>query len=123
MTIAFYVVAGLAALLFLAAGAIKLLRPKSALKENGMAWVEDFSPTAVKLIGLAEVLGAVGLILPAITEIAPGLSPVAGLCLAAVMVGAAIVHGRRRETTGMQIGLAVLALAAAVLALKRSSVH
>lgn len=115
MTIAFYVVAGLAALIFLAAGATKLLRPKPALKANGMGWVDDFSSTTIKLIGLAEVLGAAGLILPAVTGIAPVLSPIAGLCLALTMVGAAIVHRRRNEATGLQIGLAVLAAAAAVL--------
>jgi uncharacterized membrane protein len=115
MTIALYIAAGLAALVFLAAGAMKLLRPLPALKANGMGWVDDFSSTAVKLIGLAEVLGAVGLILPAVTGIAPVLSPIAGLCLAIVMVGAVVVHTRRKEPVGMQIGLAALATAAAVL--------
>ena len=115
MTIAFYIVAGLAAFVFLAAGAIKLLRPKPAIKQSGMPWVDDFSAPAVKLIGLAEVLGAVGLILPVVTGIAPVLSPIAGLCLAIVMVGAVVVHRRRKESVGLQIGLGVLALAAALL--------
>ncbi len=50
---------------------MKLARPTSALKENGMTWVDDFPPNAAKLVGLAEVLGAVGLIVPAATGIAP----------------------------------------------------
>lgn len=115
MIIAFYVVAGIAALLFLGAGGMKLARPKTALKENGMGWVDDFSAPAVKLIGLAEVLGAIGLILPVATGIAPVLSPVAGLGLTVVMVGAVVVHSRRKEAFGPQIGIAALALVAAVL--------
>jgi uncharacterized membrane protein YphA (DoxX/SURF4 family) len=113
--IAFYVVAGLAALVFLAAGFMKLFRPTAALKEAGMAWVDDFSSPVVKLIGLAEVLGAIGLILPVLTGIVPILAPIAGIGLAIIMVGAAVVHARRKEAPGLQIGLAVLVSAAAVL--------
>lgn len=115
MVIAFYVIAGLAALAFLAAGLMKLARPKDALKQNGMGWVDDFSASAVKLIGLAEVLGALGLILPVVTGIAPVLSPVAGICLVALMIGAVLVHNRRKEPAGPAIGLAALAAVATVL--------
>jgi len=115
MVIAYYIVAGLAALFFLAVGAMKLLRPKPALKDAGLAWVDDFSPAAVKLIGLVELLGAFGLILPRLTGIAPVLSPIAAIGLVIVMIGAIVVHVRRKEAPGMQIGVAVLAAAAAVL--------
>jgi uncharacterized membrane protein len=115
MALAFYIVAGFTAVAFLAAGSIKLIRPKSALKENGMPWVDDFSSTQVKLIGFAEVLAAAGLILPAATGIAPALSPAAGLALTVLMVGAAVVHVRRKETPAAPIGLAALSLAAAIL--------
>ncbi|MCU1442357.1 MAG: putative rane protein [Cryobacterium sp.] len=73
------------------------------------------SSPVVKLIGLAEVLGAIGLILPVLTGIAPVLSPIAGIGLAAIMIGAAVVHVRRNEAPGLPIGLAVLVAAAAVL--------
>lgn len=115
MTIAFYIVAGLTAVIFLGAGGIKLARPKSALTESGMTWVEDFSPTSVKLIGLAEALGAVGLIVPTATNIMPVLSPIAGIGLVIVMIGAAIVHTRRKEPATTPLGLAVLPLAATIL--------
>ncbi|PSL37909.1 DoxX-like protein [Labedella gwakjiensis] len=115
MVIAFYAIAGLAALLFLGAGGMKLARPKAALKENGMGWVDDFSSTSIKLIALAEVLGAIGLILPVVTGIAPILSPIAGIGLAVIMVGAVVVHARRSEPIVPPLVLAALAVAAAVL--------
>lgn len=115
MIIAYWIVAGLAAFVFLAAGIMKLARPKEALKSSGMAWVEDFSTPVVKLIGAAEVLGAIGLILPVLTGIAPIIAPIAATCLGVLMIGAVFVHLRRKENPGVQAGLAALALAAAVL--------
>ncbi|QHC65535.1 DoxX family protein [Rathayibacter sp. VKM Ac-2759] len=115
MVIVFFVLAGLAAAVFLAAGLTKLVRPIPALKAAGMGWVDDVPALSVRLIALAEVLGAIGLIVPMATGIAPILSPIAGLALAVVMVGAVIVHARLKEPLGLQIGLTVLALAAAVV--------
>ncbi len=114
MLIAYWIVAGLAALVFLAAGLMKLAKPRPALQASGMGWVEDFSDGSVKLIGLAEVLGAIGLVAPLATGIAPILSPVAGLALAALMVGATVTHIRRSEPP-IPVALVLIALAAAVL--------
>ena len=114
MTVAYWIVAGLAALVFLAAGGMKLARPKEALQASGMGWVEDFSASNVKLIGFAEVLGAIGLILPMLTGVAPILSPIAGAALALLMVGAAITHIRRNEPP-IPFALVLLAAATAVL--------
>lgn len=110
MLIAYWIVAGVTALAFLAAGALKALRSKEQLAASGMAWTEDFNGPVIKLIGVAEVLGALGLVLPMATGIAPVLSPVAAVCLAVLMVGAAVVHLRRHEPP---IPLALVALSAA----------
>lgn len=115
MTIAFWVVSGLAALPFFVAGLTKLVRPLPKLKESGMGWMEDFSPATVRLIALAEVLGAIGLVVPPLTGIAPLLSPIAGLCLAVIMGGAVVVHIRRREPPAVAIFLTILPIAAATL--------
>lgn len=117
MIIAFWIVAGLAAIVLFVAGAVKLVRPIAALKAAGMGWVDDYSSTVVKLIALAEVMGALGLILPVATGIAPILSPIAGVALAIVMVGAVGVLRRRKESVVGPIVVAVLALAAAGLGL------
>ena len=114
MIVAYWIVAGIAALVFIAAGAMKLARPKEALAASGMAWTEDFTSPSVKPIGLAEVLGGIGLILPMLTGVAPILSPIAGAALAILMIGAAITHIRRNEPP-IPIALVVIVAAAAVL--------
>ncbi|MCX6463342.1 MAG: DoxX family protein [Pseudonocardiales bacterium] len=103
------------ALAFLAAGGMKLVRPKPALVGAGMGWADDFSDSAIKGIGALEVLGALGLILPAVTGIAPVLVPIAALGLALTMAGAIAVHVRRKETIVPPLVLGVLALALAVI--------
>jgi hypothetical protein len=115
MDTAYWVVAGLTALIFLTAGAMKLARPKDALFKAGMTYVEDFTDRQVKLIGLAETLGAVGLALPKAVDIAPVLGPVAGIGLAAVMVGAIATHVRRKEPFVVPVALLALAVASATL--------
>lgn len=115
MVIAHWIIAGVLALAFLAAGGMKIARPKAALAEGGMGYVEDFSGGTIKLIGFAEVLGAVGLILPKLLGIAPVLSPIAAIALAILMVGAISVHVRRKESFTPPLFLGLIAIAAAVL--------
>ena len=59
----------------------------------------DFSAGFVKALGAVEILGAVGLILPALLDIAPILVPLAAVGLASIMVGAAIVTFRRQSSS------------------------
>lgn len=80
----------------LAAGAPKVTRPKDELQAR-MAWVEDFSPTQIRFIGATEVSGALGLVLPAVTGIAPVLVPLAATGMAISMALAAVLHLRRGE--------------------------
>lgn len=115
MLIALWIVNSLLALAMLGAGGMKLATPKTTLAEKGMAWTEDFSAGMVKTIGAFEVLGAIGLILPKLTGIAPVLTPLAGTGLAIIMIGAAVVHLRRKESATPAIVLALLAIASAVL--------
>lgn len=114
MNITLWIAAGLLALTFLGAGTMKVLRSKEQLAGAGMAWTEDFSAPMVKTIGTLEILGALGLILPALTGILPVLVPVAALGLAVTMAGAIIVHLRRRETIVPPLVLLVLAAFVAI---------
>jgi hypothetical protein len=114
MNVVLWIIAGVLAVVFLAAGSMKLTQPKEKLAEAGMAWTEDFSPGMVKFIGAVELLGAVGLILPAVLDIAPVLVPLAALGLALVMLGGVIVHVRRKEMPMMVPGLVLLVLSALV---------
>jgi uncharacterized membrane protein YphA (DoxX/SURF4 family) len=118
MSIALWVAQGLLAVAFLAAGATKLRQPKVKLAQNNMAWVEDFSQGAIRLISAAEVLGALGLVLPALTGVLPWLTPLAALGLALLMTGAAYTHLRRKEGSAV-VPPTVLLLLAALVAVGR----
>lgn len=113
MNVALWIVQILLTVAFLGAGAMKLLQPKEKVAAS-MAWAESFSPTAIKLIGLVEVLGALGLVLPALTGIAPILTPLAATGLALVMVGAVVTHARRDENQMIGANVVLLLLAAFV---------
>ena len=110
MNIVLWVVQGLLAAAFLMAGSNKLMRSKEQLKPM-MAWVEDFSPQTLRIIGAVEVLGAIGLILPAATGILPGLTPLAAVGLVLTMLGAAATHLRRTEYPLIGVNAVLLLLA------------
>jgi uncharacterized membrane protein YphA (DoxX/SURF4 family) len=114
VNVVLWIVAGLLAVAFLAAGLMKLTQPKKKLADSGMGWAEDFSDGAVKGIGALEVLGAAGLILPAALDIVPVLVPIAATGLALLMLGAAVTHARRKESTNIVVNIVLLALAAFV---------
>ena len=113
MNVVLWIIAGLLAVAFGAAGLMKLTQPKDKLAPN-MAYVEDFSAGAIKAIGALEILAAVGLILPAVLDIAPVLVPLAALGLVLVMIGAAVVHARRGENQMIVTNVVLLVLAAVV---------
>lgn len=115
MNVFLWIVAGVLAAFFLAAGLTKLSQSKAKLGENPrMGWTKDFSAGTLKLIGAVEALGALGLILPGAFDIAPVLVPLAASGLAIIMAGAAITHGRRKELQPIAINVAVLVLALVV---------
>jgi uncharacterized membrane protein YphA (DoxX/SURF4 family) len=113
VNIALWIVAGLLALAFLGAGSMKTFRPKSALRSQ-MGWVDDFPDAGVKAIGVLEILAAIGLVLPPALDIAPILSPLAALGLVLMMIGAIVVHTRRKEYQGLPVNIVLLLLAAFV---------
>jgi uncharacterized membrane protein YphA (DoxX/SURF4 family) len=118
MNVAVWVLQILLALAFLLAGAKKVSQPRQKLAAS-MGWVEDFSDTGVRTIGVLEILGGVGLLLPAVTGVATVLVPLAAVGLALLMVGAAATHRRRGELPMIGIN-AVLLLLVVVVAWARS---
>ncbi|MGW3014301.1 DoxX family protein [Streptomyces sp. NPDC001219] len=114
MSVLLWTLAGVLAVAFSAAGAMKLSQPKQKLAASGMGWTEGVSAGTVKLIGGVEVLAALGLVLPPALGIAPVLAPLAALGLALVMLGAMVVHARRSEAQMIAVNLVLLALAAVV---------
>src|SRR5215469_13723773 len=115
MNTALWIVQILLALAFLLAGLMKATQPVDRLATR-MGWVNDFQPHVVRLIGAVEILGAIGMILPALTGIAPVLTPIAAAGLVIVMVGAMVVHAQRNEFAGHgMINVVLLLLAAFVV--------
>ncbi len=112
MNTALWILAGLLAAAFLASGASKLFQPKEKVLASGAEFLRGFSPGSIKAIGLLEMLGAAGLVLPAALDIAPVLVPVAAIGLGLMMVGAIIAHVRRQLQLAWVPHLVVVALIA-----------
>ena len=110
MNVTLWIVQGMLAVVFLVVGFMKLIQPKEKLAER-MPFVEDFSPATIKMIGVAEVLGAIGIVLPVLTGILPWLTPFAAVGLGVNQVGAALTHLRRREYRTIIINAILLAMA------------
>ena len=110
MNMFLWIVQAILAAMFAHAGVMKATQPKEKLAAN-LPWVEDFSASTVRFIGAVEFLGAVGLILPAATGIAPILTPIAATGLALTMVLAAATHIRRKEPSGVAFNAVLFALA------------
>ena len=115
MTIAFWIVSGLLALVFVFAGVMKMFKPRTALIESGMGWAEDYSDAGAKGVGAVEFVGGLGLVIPALTGILPVLSPIAAVALTVVMGVATATHVRRKESVMPSLILGILTLVAAVL--------
>lgn len=113
MNVALWIVAGLLAAAYLFSGGGKLIisKEKIATMSASAKWVEDFSAGTVKTIGGLEVLAAVGLILPAVLDVAPVLVPLAAVGLVMLMLGAVITRIRRHEFKFMLADLVYLAMA------------
>jgi hypothetical protein len=82
-----WIIQGLLALLFLFAGGVKLVLPADQL----VKMAPMFSGAFLRFVGMCEVLGAIGLILPILLRIKPGLTPLAAACLVIIMIGATVV--------------------------------
>jgi hypothetical protein len=108
MNFALWIVQGLLALLFLFTGGMKLVLPLEVLTAQSPlpGWF-------VRFLGVAEVLGALGLILPGLLRIRPGLTPLAAAGLVILMIGATVLTP---SVAGGDVALALIPLVVALLA-------
>lgn len=117
MNVLLWVLQGVLALMMLMAGGMKAAKSRNdLLGDPRMGWVDGFSDSTVRTIGLLELAAAVGLVLPWVLDIAPVLTPLAAVGVVALMIGAALTHRRRGEmqAIGMNTAIAVIAIAIAV---------
>ena len=105
MTLAYWIVAGLLASFYLYAGVAKVICSRDRLRPM-MAWVDRIPLPAVRALGTLEVLGAVGLLLPPATGIAPWLALAAAIGFVLLQIGAITVHltGEDRQVM-LNVGL------------------
>ncbi len=112
MNTAVWIAQAVLAVAMLGAGAMKLTQSKQQLMASGsMDWTEDFPEPQIKGIGTLEVLAALGLILPALLDIAPVLVGVAAVGVVLLMLGAAATHLRRGEGQMVVVNLVIAAIA------------
>ena len=111
MNIALWIAQGLLAAVFLFAGGIKLVMPiEEMMKQMPIPLPGWF----VQFTGIAEVLGPIGLILPWLLRIRPGLTPLAAAGLVIVMMGATVYNLAAGDVASALITVAVGCLAAFV---------
>lgn len=119
MIIAVWIASGLLALAYLAAGGQKVRIAKDEAFVT-FPWAERGGLGLLRAIGAVEILGALGLILPALTGILPILAPIAASCLVLVQIVAVVLHVRRDEFKALPVN-AVLLLLALFVAIARFS--
>lgn len=99
MNITLWIITIVAGLAYAAGGTNLLLRSRESYRSIGATqhWVDDFGDGHLKVIATIKLVGAIGLVLPAATGVAPVLTPVAACGLALFMAGAATTRFRRSE--------------------------
>jgi hypothetical protein len=112
MHLALWIVAGVMAAAFAAGGIGKLVLPKDKIATApGGAWVDAFSPAAVRALGAVDILAAAGLVLPAALGVAPVLVPLAAVGVVLLMAGAIITRVRYGGVGAIPADLGYLAVA------------
>lgn len=115
MNIALWIIQVLLALLFLFAGGTKLVLPMETLAEMSRQSGQTPLPGLfVRFLGVVEVLGALGLILPGLVRIRPGLTPLAAAGLVIIMIGATVLTVASGAIASALMPLVVGSLAAFV---------
>ena len=112
MTVAYWIVAALLASLYLYSGGLKVLRSPDQLRPM-MGWIDAMPLRLVRTIGVLEVLGALGLILPPLTGIAPVVALAAATGLVLIQVGGISLHLSRDEIKVLWLNVTLLVLAGA----------
>ncbi len=111
MNTTLWIVQGIGAAMFIMAGIMKSFSPMEKLNTS-VPWSKDFSAGTVRFVGLSELLGGIGLMLPMLTGIVPILTPIAAAALAFIMICAAIYHARKNEMKAIGMNFILFAITA-----------
>lgn len=102
---------GILSLVFLYSGINKSIYSEQQLIAKGQTGVVNLPSPVIRFIGISEVLGAVGIIVPWLTHIWPVLTPVTAICFAVIMVLAARIHYKLHEPRNVATNIFLLILA------------
>jgi uncharacterized membrane protein YphA (DoxX/SURF4 family) len=122
MNTTLWIAQGILAAMFAMAGVMKSTQTKDKLLKSGLNWVERFPISTVKIIGLSELLAALGLILPLMLGIVPILTPIAAAGLSVIMILAAVHHFKHKENKAIVFN-AVLFVIAVFIAYGRFTIQ
>lgn len=97
----------LLAILFGYSGWMKSTRSAPQLVAMGQTGVEHLSTPLIRFIGVSELIGVVGLLVPWYIQIMPSLTPVSAICLGLIMIPAGVIHYQRNEKKTVLLNIAV----------------
>jgi uncharacterized membrane protein YphA (DoxX/SURF4 family) len=109
MNVLFWVLQGLVGSLFLFSGGTKLVMSTEAMQKMSPPNSIMLPGAFVKFIGVMEILGGLGLILPGLTKIRRNLTPIAAFCLLIIMIGAVVI-----TIMGPGVGAAIIPFAVGI---------
>ena len=100
----------LLAFVFLYSGGMKSTQSEARLVAIGQTGVEGLPMSLIRFIGLAELMGVIGLTVPTWSGVLPVVTPIAALCLGLIMPPAAVIHYRRNEMLPVALNMFILLL-------------
>ena len=116
MNIILWIAQGLLATIYLMAGSMKAFQPAKVRENPQMTWAKDRSDGFIRFVGTAELLGALGLILPIVTGVLPWLTVLAATGLTLIQLLAIFTeHLPKKEFNVIPMNLVLLALSVFVV--------
>lgn len=110
MNTVLWILQSVIALIFIGSGLNKSILSERKLVAKGQTGVEGLPLALIRFIGVSEILGAVGIILPLLLNILPVLTTISAICLAAIMIPAGIIHYKRKEYKNILTNVIVFAV-------------
>ncbi len=118
MTTTIWILKGVIAVIFTFTGISKIFLPKAKLLAKGMKGLIDLDEDQIKVAGLLEVLGVVGLILPALLNIGTYISAISASCLSLTMIAAGWINHKLKLPIIPNIVIFIICILIAYLELK-----
>ncbi len=118
MDMTIWILKGVIALIFTFTGISKMFLPKTALLARGMKGLTDLDPDQIKVVGLLEILGVSGLILPSLMDMSRAISALSAVCLSLTMVVAGWINSKHKLSVIPNIAIFMICMLIAYLDLK-----